>query len=339
MSIEIDGSQGEGGGQILRSALALSLITGRAFRIRNIRARREKPGLMRQHLTAVRAAAQLGSAQLHGAEIGSCTLTFEPSTVRAGEYHFAVGTAGSATLVLQTILPPLLKMKAPSRLVLEGGTHNIHAPPYDFLSRAFLPLVERIGHHVTMQLVRPGFYPIGGGEIYVEIAPAESLCRLEVLQRGTLLRRSARAVLARLPRHIGERELRIVEDQLRWRGDELHIEEPEDVRGPGNVLLLELEYEQVTEVFTGFGVRGKPAEQVAESAVTEIQQYLASHAPVGEHLADQLLLPMALGPGGAFRTTSVTPHTRTNMDIIRLFLPVVFDVQHDAGAWRVSVET
>ncbi|HZL36037.1 MAG TPA: RNA 3'-terminal phosphate cyclase [Tepidisphaeraceae bacterium] len=197
--ILIDGSQGEGGGQILRSALALSMLTGKPFRIENIRANRNKPGLMRQHLTAVNAAAAVCSANVSGAAIGSRELAFEPGAVRAGEYTFSVGSAGSTTLVLQTVLPPLLVAAGRSTLALEGGTHNIHAPPVDFLEYAFLPLVNRMGPRVSVTLERAGFYPAGGGRILAAIEPAEKLSPISILERGEIHHRMAKAICAGLP--------------------------------------------------------------------------------------------------------------------------------------------
>src|SRR2546428_9297761 len=159
--ITIDGSFGEGGGQILRTALSLSLATGTPFRIENIRAGRKKAGLLRQHLTAVLAAAEIGAAEIEGATLGSTMLTFTPKSVRAGEYRFAVGTAGSGTLVFQTILPALLRASAATRVTIEGGTHNSAAPPFDFLDRTFLPLIRKMGATVSLKLERYGFYPAG----------------------------------------------------------------------------------------------------------------------------------------------------------------------------------
>lgn len=185
--IKMDGSQGEGGGQILRSALSLSLCTGQAFRIENIRARRKKPGLLHQHLTAVLAARAVGGAEVVGAELGSQTLEFRPGKVRPGRHRFAVGTAGSATLVFQTILPPLMTADGPSFIELEGGTHNPLAPPFDFLTGSFLPLIERMGAAVQGRLERPGFYPAGGGRFEASIEPAGSLGRLELMERGPIV--------------------------------------------------------------------------------------------------------------------------------------------------------
>ncbi len=318
----IDGASGEGGGQILRSALALSLVTGRSCRIENIRGRRKKPGLRRQHLTAVNAAAQVGSAAVQGAALGSTELIFAPQRVTPGEYRFSVGTAGSATLVLQTVLPALLTASGPSTLHLEGGTHNPFAPPYDFLAEAFLPCIRRMGPQVSTALVRPGFYPAGGGRFDVTVEPAKRLERLEILERGALKRRRARAIVAGLPRHIADRELKTVRDMLAWDRRALEVEELTDSDGPGNALLLVLESEHVTEVFTGFGRRGVAAELVAKRVVKEVRRYLSSDVPVGEHLADQLLLPMALAGGGAFKTLVPSRHTTTSIDVIKSFLDV-----------------
>ena len=184
--IIIDGSEGEGGGQVLRTSLSLSLLTGKPFRIEKIRANRSRPGVMRQHVTAVEAACEIGGAECEELAVGASELTFVPGKVKPGEHRFAVGTAGSTSLVLQTILPPLMLADGPSSLVLEGGTHNIHAPPFDFLDRVFLPILNRMGPRVSARLVRPGFYPAGGGRIEVEIEPLRQLARLDLLERGEL---------------------------------------------------------------------------------------------------------------------------------------------------------
>ncbi len=233
--LTIDGARGEGGGQILRSALALSAVTGTAVRIQRIRAGREKPGLLPQHLAAVRAAAQISEADVDGDRLGARELVFRPRRVRPGAHHFAVGTAGSATLVLQTVLPPLLLADTPSRLSLEGGTHNRFAPSFDFLSRAFLPLIARMGRRVTATLERPGFYPAGGGRFTIDITPVPGLTPLALTERGLIRRRHARPLVARLPVSIADREV-----------------------------------------------------------------------PVGTHLADQLLLPMALAGTSTLRTLPLT---------------------------------
>jgi RNA 3'-terminal phosphate cyclase (ATP) len=338
LMITIDGSQGEGGGQILRSSLALSLVTGKPFRITRIRASRKKPGLMRQHLTAVHAARQVGRAEVRGAELGSMELTFVPGDVTPGDYHFATGTAGSATLVFQTVLPALLRASSPSRLTLEGGTHNPFAPPFDFLARTFAPVVNQIGPRIETRLIRPGFYPAGGGELSVSVEPADAWQQLELLDRGKLLRRVARAVVARLPRKIAERELRVIQAGLGWDAKDLAVEEAAESRGPGNVVLIEVECEHVTEVLTSFGSRGVPAEAVANDAVDQARRYLQSDAPVGEHLADQLLIPLALAGGGAFRTISLSRHTTTNLQVMKTFLELnVETTQLKSGDWLMKI--
>jgi RNA 3'-terminal phosphate cyclase (ATP) len=336
--ITIDGSAGEGGGQILRTSLALSLVTGRPFRIEKIRAGREKPGLLRQHLTAVNAAAQVGQAKVEGAALKSGELSFEPGKVLPGEHRFAVGTAGSTTLVLETVLPALLTASGPSTIFLEGGTHNPFAPPFDFLEKAFLPLIRRMGPGVHAFLEQPGFYPAGGGRIQVLVEPCAALSRLDLPHRGEVKRRLARALVAGLPRNIGDREVKAVRDLLGWERDSLRVDEVPNPAGPGNVLSLEIESEQVTEVFTGFGQRGVRAEAVAEAAVDEARRYLASGAPVGIHLADQLLLPMALAGGGSFRTLAPSRHTTTNLEVLKQFLELEVRVEkEDRDVWFIEI--
>ncbi|MGE3180633.1 MAG: RNA 3'-terminal phosphate cyclase [Phycisphaerae bacterium] len=325
--IQIDGSFGEGGGQILRSSLALSVLTAKPFVIHSIRAKRDKPGLRQQHLTAVRAAARVGNASLTGAEIGSSELAFTPNGITAGDHYFDVGTAGSATLVLQTVLPPLCAAAEPSRLRLLGGTHNPHAPPFDFLAHAFLPLVNRMGPTVAATLVRPGFFPAGGGEVHVDVAPAQSWHPLELLERGAQRTLTATAYLANLPLHIAERELATVADALKLSRKDLFIREAVEARGPGNAVIITAAFENITEVFVAFGQRGVPAEHVAKTAARAARDYLQHDAPVGEYLADQLLLPLALAGGGAFRTRTLSQHAETNMAVIRKFLDVQFGVE------------
>lgn len=336
--IVIDGSKGEGGGQILRSALALSLVTQKPFRIEQIRARRSRPGLLPQHLAAVEAAREISLAQVTGNFLGSNALEIHPGAVQPGEHKFDVGTAGSTTLVLQTVLPPLLCADAPSRVAITGGTHNPLAPPFDFVARSFVPLVERMGPQINLQLPRAGFYPAGAGRIDANIQPAKPLQRLEVPERGAVVERRARAVLSKLPSQIGERELSVVRAQLGWKEDECTIELLDNSLSPGNVLILEFICDHVTAVFAAFGQRGKPAEQVAEEAVRLATSWLRAKVPVDEHLADQLLLPIALAGGGIFRTMAPSGHTRTNADIIQMFLPVTirFEAESDA-AWTVRI--
>ncbi len=334
--IQIDGSFGEGGGQILRSSLALSIVTGKPFRIDKIRAGRQKPGLMRQHLTAAQAAARICGASLEGDRIGSTALSFKPGAARAGEYHFGVGTAGSTTLVLQTVLLPLLLADGPSRLTLEGGTHNPHAPPFDFLAAAYLPLINRMGPKVVATLERPGFYPAGGGRLVIEIEPTGALRGFELMQRGEPRSHRARALVANLPRHIAEREMRVVSAKLNWPQSCVEVVEITDPPGPGNAVMLEVAHEHVTELFVGFGEVGRPAEAVASEAVRQCQRYLKSTAPVGEYLTDQLMLPLAIAGEGGFLSTGLSRHATTHLQLIAHFLDTRVDVEKlESGETRV----
>lgn len=325
--ITIDGSLGEGGGQILRSSLALSLVTGQPFRIEKIRAGRRNPGLLRQHLTAIKAATEIGQAEVAGDVMGSQQLTFTPGKIQAGDYAFAVGTAGSATLVLQTVLPALLVGAGETTtLTLEGGTHNPFAPPFDFLVKAFLPIINHLGAGVTARIERYGFYPAGGGKFVVSIDPAAQLRPLEMLERGPITAQAARARVAYLPLDIAERELALIARKLDLPGESLHSETIKTSPGPGNVVTVELTSQHVTEVFTGFGERGVSAKAVANSVVKEARAYLAAEVVAGEHLADQLLLPFALAGAGAFTTMPLSRHSTTNIEVIQKFLTVKFDV-------------
>ncbi len=296
-----------------------------------MRANRSHPGLQRQHVTAVQAAADVGSAEVRGAELHSRDFTFFPGSVRGGDYRFDIGTAGSCTLVLQTVLPVLLNAAESTRLTLEGGTHNGMAPPFDFLQTTFLPILNRLGPHVTARLDRPGFYPVGGGKMTVEVIPATTWTPLEMLERGEITDIRAIAVVAKLPVHIAERELRIVQHKLGLQKRQLRIVEETKSLGPGNVVLIELESAQLTEVVSAFGARGKPAEQVAREAAKEADAYRKSNVPVGRHLADQLLVPLALGAGGTFRTLPLTQHTLTNMKIVQRFTEIPVDIMTEQG--------
>jgi len=318
-SIIIDGSQGEGGGQMLRSSLALSMATGRPFRMINIRAARPKPGLMRQHLTCVHAAAAICGATVAGAEIGSREVTFTPAAVQAGEYHFAIGTAGSCTMVLQAILPPLLLLDRPSTITVEGGTHNGMAPPFEFFERALLPLLRRAGACVSARLDRHGFYPAGGGRIIVDVQPPASLAPLHLPTRGERLNTTAWAIISRLSRSIAVRELGVLSDRLGLDEGEAHIVMTQDPVGPGNAVVVALEYEHITEVFSAVGEIGKSAELVAREAADHARDYLTSQVPVGPHLADQLMVPLALLAGGQYVTSALTAHAMTNMSLLRAF--------------------
>ncbi|WP_085701218.1 RNA 3'-terminal phosphate cyclase [Pseudomonas sp. B26(2017)] len=332
--IELDGAIG--GGQVLRSALSLSMVTGQAFRIERIRARRSRPGLLRQHLTAVTAAAQVCGAKIQGAELGSQTLSFEPGPIRGGDFRFAIGTAGSCTLVLQTLLPALLLAPQASRVRISGGTHNPLAPPTDFLSRSWLPLLRRMGAEVELTLLRHGFVPAGGGEIDVRVQPSK-LSALHLCERGLPLSQQAFALTAGLAPSVGVRELERVAQRLNMASAELNAVILDPACGPGNVLLLEYAFEHVTEVFSAFGQASLRSEKVADAVIDQAADWLHSGAAVAEHLADQLLLPMVLAGGGSLTTPRMTEHLHSNISVIERFVPIVIQCEEE-GASRLRVE-
>ncbi|MCA8920104.1 MAG: RNA 3'-terminal phosphate cyclase [Planctomycetes bacterium] len=333
--IEIDGSHGEGGGQVLRTSLALSIVTGKPFRLFNIRAGRKSPGLKKQHLACVRAAKQISNANVRGDAMDSMELSFTPDGIYPGQYRFSVGSAGSAALVYQTVLLPLLHADAPSFVMIEGGTHAAWAPPFDFLQHTFTPLLERMGATTSLSAERLGFYPAGGGLLHARIQPWAQREHVELvgLTNSSL---SATAYISKLPAEVAQRELRKVKQAFVLDDDALNTV---DVRtpGPGNALCIYSHSEQVTEVVTAFGKRGVKAEVVAKAAIKEMLEYLEAGVPVGQHLADQLLLPMALGAGGHFRTLEPSGHTRTNIETIKRFLDVQIDVEPIDGAWEIRV--
>lgn len=333
--IELDGSRGEGGGQILRTALSLSMITGIPFAIERIRAGRKKPGLLRQHLTAVQAAAAVCGAQVEGAAPGSQRLRFQPGPIRGGDYAFAIGSAGSSTLVLQTVLPALWFADGPSTLRVSGGTHNPAAPPADFLIRCWQPLLRRMGVTLDIQLLRHGFYPAGGGEVLAATAPVTAWQPLQLETPGELLRTRAIGVVSGVPVDVAKREMQRAASQLGVLDEELRVLPSNE--GPGNVLMVMLEYAGVSELFSACGERGMPAEAVADRAAREARRFRDSGAAVGEYLADQLLLPMALAGQGSFTTPALSSHLGTNCLVIEKFLSVRHVFEESDGVVRVSL--
>jgi RNA 3'-terminal phosphate cyclase (ATP) len=321
--IELDGSFGEGGGQILRSSLALSLLTGKPFHLRNVRARRPKPGLQPQHLMSVRSAATIGQAELRGASLGSSDLEFRPGTVAPGTYRFDIGTAGATGLVLHTLYLPLaLGANRPSHLTLVGGTHVNNSPTFHFLQMTWRRYLERMGLHVTLSMTRPGFYPRGGGVVEVDIEPCARLKGLSLRERGPVAVRGFSAV-AGLPEHIAERQARrAVYGLQKDCGVRADIREETWPGGPGTVLGILVDTEPVPALFVALGQRGKPAERVADEAVEQAAAYLAAApAAVDCHSGDQIVLPLALAEDPSeYTVTEVTQHLLTNVAVIRRFV-------------------
>lgn len=333
--VTLDGSEGEGGGQILRTALTLSLLTGRPFRMVKVRANREKPGLRPQHLTALRAAASLGNAVVTGDSVGACDLTFHPGPYTPRDLTIDIGTAGATALVLQTLhLPLALKAEQAVRVTLTGGTFNTKAPSFPFLETSWRGHLAAVGAAVALAMPEAGFYPRGGGRLDAWIEPAR-LRPLTQIGRGRLVRVVGAAGLSGLPRGIADRMRARALARLAEHGLEAEIGLVDwPGPSPGAALALSAEHEGVAPAtFVGLGERGKPAEVVAEEAVGELLAYLAADgAALDPHSADQVLIPLALAPGRSEYTVSaVTEHLRTNARTVRAFLDREITIEEAAA--------
>lgn len=329
--IVIDGSQGEGGGQIFRTSLTLALCLGMPIRIENIRAGRRKPGLLRQHLTCLRAAADISSAEVIGAELGASCVSFAPAEVRGGHYEWAIGSAGSTTLVFQTVALPLALAGAQSTIRLQGGTHNGMAPSVDFIEHSYLPLLKKMGINIAINLQEHGFYPNGGGQWKIDIAGKDarhaSKQPLSICQRGELMRITAVATSAHIPAHVAQRELAVLQRKLELRSQDAK-QQLVDSAGPGNCVSVRARYDNICAVFETLGERGRAAEKVANDAAKLFRRWERDEVAVDSHLADQLLLPMLLTSGGEFTTARPSKHLATNIDVIRQITGVEITI-HD----------
>ena len=339
--VEIDGGFGEGGGQIIRTALSLSALSGVPFRIRNIRGKRPRPGLRAQHVAAVRAIRAISGARVEGDAIDSRTLGFAPGTVKGGAYTFDIGTAGSTTLVLETLLPPLLFAGTESHLILKGGTHVPISPPFDFIGGLFFPLLALMGIRAAGSVRAYGFYPRGGGEIEVHVRPCEGglsgLTLMEEKEKGPV---SGVSVVANLPLSIAERQREAALETLRTRGlagqiGTLSAPSP----GRGTYVFLKAEGVRCMAGSSSIGVRGKRAETVGAEAAQDLSVYLKRVGCLDPHLADQIVVYLALAQGrSVFTTTEVTRHLVTNLEVIKMFLGVPYVVEGEIGsAGKVSV--
>lgn len=331
--IEIDASFGEGGGQILRSALSLSVITGKAMRLANIRARRPQPGLKPQHLKAVEAAAQISNANVEGAGLGSQTLTFQPQSLKGGEYAFDIGTAGSVNLLLQTVYLPLCFAGQASRLTLTGGTHVPWSPCYHYLVWQWLPYLVEAGYRLSCTMERAGFYPPGGGLVHAEISPNRRLSALNITHRGRLLRIRGLSAVGRLPLSIAERQRKQAVEKLGVLGVPLEIELAEvPSASPGTFIVLLAEFEGSRCCAFALGERHKLAERVADEAVEELRADIASGGAIDAWLGDQLLLPLSLVPDKSeFSVSRISRHLRTNAELLNYFLPVSVQIKGEAN--------
>jgi RNA 3'-terminal phosphate cyclase (ATP) len=331
--IEIDGSLGEGGGQVLRSCLTLSAITGQRFRLTRIRARRPQPGLKAQHRKSIEAMAAVCRARVEGAEAGSQTLLFEPGPIAPGDFSFDIQTAGSTSLVLQTVFPALSLAPRASRVELQGGTHVRWSPCFDYLKMQWLPFLETIGFDADLEIARAGFYPVGGGLVRAVIRPAGRLLGVDALERGRLRRIHGFAAVARLDARIAQRQKQRAEHRLAGRAPAVELEVARlESRSPGTFLLLRAEFERSSACFWALGERGKPSERVADEAVDELTESLATEAAIDPYLGDQAVLPLALASGSsALAVSRVTDHLTTNAEIVRRFLPARIEIDGPAG--------
>jgi RNA 3'-terminal phosphate cyclase (ATP) len=338
----IDGSYGEGGGQVLRTCLALAAITGRPVRIEQIRAGRRKPGLRPQHLTAVRALAKICDAELEGARLNAQELTFVPrSRPRAGTYTFDVaqvakgGSAGSVSLLFQAVLLPLALAEGTSQLTLRGGTHVAWSPPFDYLKRVYLPTLARTGIEAKVNIRRWGWYPIGGGEVQATVQgrSGDALGGLDLEQRGALLRVRGLSASSNLPKHIRQRQERAALQALRSHGVNARVDVLDaPSKGQGTVVFVWAEFEEVLAGFTSLGERGKPAEQVAQEAVQGLLGFLPGDGALDEHLSDQIVLPLAVAQGTSrFTTVAVTGHLLTVAWVVNQFFPGSVRVEGSFG--------
>jgi len=339
-TVFVDGSMGEGGGQILRTSLALACITGRNLHIENIRAARRKPGLAKQHLSCVRAACEICGGQCKGAAIGSQVLDFQPGPIRGGNYTFDIGSAGSATLVIQTILPALFLADKPSTVTVSGGTHNPWAPPFDFLAETFLPAIKTAGFDADCKLEKYGFFPAGGGKIALNIRPQQEKPNQQIGFREPAenIQIHARIYTAKLPDHIAQRQNKLLlQSKLKFRNIQ-HIEVTNS-DGPGNCVMLRLCDGDRTTIFTAFGQKGKPSEKVVGEVVNIAADFLPSGAAIDHFLADQLLIYMAISKAGCYTTNELSTHLITNIETIKKFLPVNFKVEYKGQIHQISCES
>ena len=331
--IVIDGSVGEGGGQILRTSLTLSLLTKKTLRIDNIRSKRSSPGLKQQHLTAVKAAAEISNAQVEGDFPGSQEVLFVPGEINPGKYSFKIPTAGSTTLVMQTIFMPLSSALKASHVSITGGTHVPWSPPYHYLEWQWLPWMEQIGYPGKIELGQCGYYPAGGGRLSCAVFPAETIKPLQVAMRSKLVQIRGISAASNLPRDIPNRQrLRFV--------SRLGSSYPlNDIRsavlpgqGKGTFLTVLLEFERTTACFTSLGKKGKRAEMVADELVKQVEEYLDTSGCVDSYLPDQLLIPLSFANGqSSIQTPKITLHLMTNAEIIQQFLPVRISIEGDMG--------
>ncbi len=339
MDMRIDGSQGEGGGQILRTALSLSALLGKEVEFERIRAGREKPGLRPQHLTGVRALARIAGARVEGDEIGSQSLTFSPGKVRGGAYRFNVaeerGSAGSVTLILQVLLLPLCFGPSSSQVTLLGGTHVPWSPPFHYLSTVLLPTLGRMGLRCEAEIEKWGWYPKGGGIVRIKTFPVRELKPIDLSTRGRPRSIVGISATSNLPAHIALRQKERAHQRVKESLDliaDIIIMDKAPSPGQGTTLFLRLESEGGVSGFSALGRRGKRAEEVADEAVGQLAEYMDSGGCIDPYLSDQLIPFAALAKGKSIFTVSrITRHLLTNIWVVKQFLDVRIDVEGREG--------
>jgi len=349
-TVSIDGSFGEGGGQILRTSLALACITGKALHIENIRANRRNPGLAKQHISCVYAARDVTDGTCSGIELGSQVLNFQPGKITGGNFSFDIGSAGSASLVTQTIMPPLFLADKSSTVAVLGGTHNPMSPPYNFFERTFLPAIAQSGFNARCRLLKYGFFPAGGGKLKIDVQPwdKESSSAIDFCQPAEKFEISVIIYTARLPSHIADRQrglllksalaftdagkMRLVQP-LKF--EDIELVDVTDSDGPGNCVMILLSGQTQKTIFTAFGEKGKPSEKVIREAVNLTTEFLKSGAAIDHFLADQLLIYMTMAVAGSFTTDKLSSHLQTNIEIIKKFIPVDFQVEQRENCCRI----
>lgn len=337
--LQIDGKHGEGGGQILRTSVSLSAVTGKPIRIFDIRAARRNPGIQKQHLQSILAAAEACNAECEGAQLGSSELVFHPGEIKAGHFKFDIRSAGSTTLVFQTILPILLQADDESTITIKGGTHNPMAPPFETIRDSFLPAIGLMGFRADIELVRHGFYPKGGGEIKARVEPFDesNASRIDLTDRDGEFPVKPVVLISNLPLHIAEREREVMCKELGCVHADVEFEMVPAPNNPGNAVSITALLDGYSVVFSSIGERGKRAERVAKDAASDFKAWRDSNAAIDYHLADQLLLYLALAGGGRFTTDIVTRHLETNSVIIREFMDVGIGWEDRKGDYLVSV--
>ena len=342
--IIVDGAKGEGGGQVLRASLALSMALGRPFRMVNIRANRPKPGLMRQHLACLRAARDICGAQVTGDAINSVETTFIPGPVKPGEYRFDIGSGGSCTMVLQALTPPLLTASGASRITVTGGTHVPHAPPFEFMRDTLFPWLEKLGPRLAASMGRIGFMQVGGGSITVDIEPVSTLAPFDASKCGEFEGAHAHIRVYNLHDGIAQRESEAMRVRnfacLELGPGNIDIDtQTRSEVGPGNTVSVTVRRESGITICSAIGMRGVSAESVARQAASRALFFVKADVPVESHLADQLLVPLALAGGGSFVTEKPSSHTRTCIELIPLFTNIgVSALRQSAKAWRITLE-